>query len=216
MQKRRECQFTIGRAYPPECFTGYSALVEQRSGPPEEDVLRVGRTKSREGNGPATLAKPTTRFIRKSIKENYALGRVVAVIEILSPGNKDSRRAIEGFVEKAVDFLENGIHLFLIDMFPPSPRDPFGIHKLVWDQYVEEDFLPAGKDRVLASYENGADERTEFVEVIGVGEVLPDMSLFLAESVHVFVPLEWTYLAAWNASPEDMQIAVETGVMPKP
>ncbi len=58
--------------------------------------------------------------------------------------------------------------------------------------------------------------RGYYVEAIGVGDVLPDMPLFLAYSWHVPVPLESTYQATWNASPEDYRVAVETGVMPEP
>ena len=42
------------------------------------------------------------------------------------------------------------------------------------------------------------------------------MPLFLANSWHVPVPLEPTYQATWDASPEDYRTAVETGVMPEP
>jgi hypothetical protein len=41
------------------------------------------------------------------------------------------------------------------------------------------------------------------------------MPLFLANEWHVPVPLESTYCASWDASPEDFRIAVETGVLPE-
>ena len=43
---------------------------------------------------------------------------------------------------------------------------------------------------------------------------MPDMALFLASGIHVRVPLEATYAAAWDASPEELRRAVETGVLP--
>jgi hypothetical protein len=67
----------------------------------------------------------------------------------------------------------------------------------------------------LASYETGG-VRAYYVEPIGVGDILPEMPLFLANSWHVPVPLESTYQATWDASPEDYRVAVETGVMPEP
>ncbi len=152
---------------------GVAALVEQRTGRREPDVLAI----ERRGNPPrpgfgsaggvATMEPPTTRFVSRTTKEIYAaranrivikhhLGRTIAVIEIVSPGNKDSRAALRDFVEKTIDFLRAGIHVLIIDLFPPTPRDPFGIHKVIWDEIEEEDFtLPEGKDRVLASYETG-------------------------------------------------------------
>ena len=56
----------------------------------------------------------------------HQLGPVVAVIEVVSPGNKDSRHAIRAFTAKAIEFLRSGISLVLVDLFPPTPRDPAG------------------------------------------------------------------------------------------
>ncbi len=43
--------------------------------------------------------------------------------------------------------------MLVIDLFPPSKRDPQGIHKLIWDEFQEEDLeLPADKRLTLAAY----------------------------------------------------------------
>jgi len=210
--------------------TGTVALVEQKSGPLESDVLAIESRRRRNtddvGGSVTTVEPPRTQIVRRTAKEFYAgkanrivirhhLGRIVAVIEIVSPGNKDSRAAIRDFVEKTIDFLRTGVRVLVIDLFPPTPRDPFGIHKLIWDEIEEEDFaFPPGKDRILASYQTGA-ERVAYVEPIAIGDQLRDMPLFLANDYHVDVPLESTYLATWNASPEEFRIAVETGVLPE-
>jgi hypothetical protein len=209
---------------------GVAALIEQRTGPVESDVLAIEsrrRPRSRAGgNGPvATMEPPKTGIVRRTTNEIYAvranrivvkhhLGRTIAVIEIVSPGNKDSRAALRDFVDKTLEFLKGGIHVLVIDLFPPSPRDPLGIHKAIWDEIVEEDFaLQPGKDRVLASYETGG-VRAAYVELVGVGDELPEMPLYLMNDFYVKVPLEPTYQATWDASPEEMRIAVETGVLP--
>jgi hypothetical protein len=212
---------------------GVSALVEQRFGAWEADVLTVearGKPKrpgTRNGATAKTLDRPATRFVRRSSNEIYAgranrivvkhhLGRIVAIIEILSPGNKSSKAAVRDFVEKTLDYLKSGVHVLLVDLFPPTPRDPRGMHKLIWDEFLEEEFVfPKGKDRILASYEIGRTERTAFVEAIAVGDAVPEMPLFLATGVHVGVPLESTYCAAWDAIPDEMRTAVETGVLPE-
>jgi hypothetical protein len=209
-----------------------SALVEQRVSPFEADVLTVEdqrkSPRSRSGNGKSTqtLERPITKIVRKTNAEVYGdranrivvkhhLGRTVAVIEIMSPGNKHSKLAMREFVEKTLDYLTSGIHVLIVDLFPPTPRDPFGIHKLIWDEFEEEEFVfPKGKDRILVSYEMGSLERSAFVEPVAVGDTLPDMALFLAPGLHVYVPLESTYLAAWNASPEALREAVTTGILP--
>ncbi len=67
----------------------------------------------------------------------------------------------------------------------------------------------------MVSYESGR-ENVAYIEPLAVGDTMPDMRLFLAASFHIPVPLEATYNAAWEASPEEMRIAVETGVLPDP
>jgi hypothetical protein len=208
---------------------GLSALVEQRAGAREPDAVeRRGNgqlAESVEGPSLATLERPTAKIVQRTSKVVFAgranrivvrhhLGRIVAVIEIVSPGNKDGRSALRDFVEKIMDLLKNGVHVLIIDLFPPSVRDPFGIHKLIWDEIEEEEFVfPKGKDRILVSYESGR-ENVAYIEPLAVGDIMPDMRLFLAPSFHVPVPLEATYDAAWEAIPEEMRIAVETGVLP--
>ncbi|WP_169978195.1 DUF4058 family protein [Tautonia rosea] len=50
--------------------------------------------------------------------------RVVAMIELVSPGTKSSRYAIDAFVRKVRDALHAGIHLLIVDLFPPAPATP--------------------------------------------------------------------------------------------
>jgi hypothetical protein len=224
-----EIAATLNRGRLPK---GVAALVEQRSGPKGSDVLAIesrGRAQSGfdDDSGIATMTAPVTRFVSRTTKQIYAtranlvvlkhhLGRTIAVIEIVSPGNKDSRAALRDFVDKTIQFLRAGIHVLAIDLFPPTTRDPLGIHKVIWDEIEEKDFaLPPGKDRILASYETGGVQAC-YVEAVGVGDILPDMPLFLANNWHVPVPLESTYQATWNACPEELRLAVETGVMPEP
>jgi len=91
-------------------------------------------------------------------------------------------------VDKTIALLRAGIHVVIIDLFPPTERDPFGIHKAIWDEIEEEDFVfPAGKDRILVSYETGG-VRAAYVEPVGVGDALPDMPLFLTNDLHVMTP----------------------------
>jgi len=212
---------------------GISALVEQRSGPLESDVLAIeSRNRSAQwepdtAGNVVTQQPPVTRIVRRTSKEIYAgranrivvrhhLGQILAIIEIVSPGNKDSRVALSDFVDKTVQFLRQRIHILIIDPFPPTARDPLGIHKAIWDQVEDEPFeFPAGKDRILVSYQAG-DERAAYIEPIAVGDFLPDMPLFLTEIRHVPVPLESTYQATWDATPEELRRAVESGVLPQP
>jgi len=125
----------------------------------------------------------------------------VAIIEIVSPGNKSSRNAIRTFVEKAADILNQGVHLVVADLFPPTPRDPQGIHKLIWDEFddVPFDFLP-DKPLTVASYVGG-DSPMAYVESVGVGDRLPAIPLFLTQDDWVPCPLGPTYDQAWAVFP---------------
>ena len=182
----------------PEDFT---AMQEQVTGRPIPDVVTL-----------QTRDKPTAKIVATFDARIYARrkdrvvirhgrGRVVAILEIVSPGNKDSRNAIRSFVEKSADILNQGIHLMVVDLFPPTPRDPEGIHAAILDEYghVPFAFDPA-KPLTVASYEAG-DLPTAYVDPLAVGDLLPSSPLFLTEDFHVPVPLEATYMEAWTVYP---------------
>jgi hypothetical protein len=106
-----------GGGLPPE----FVALAEQVTGRPIPDVVTLQARSRAERTGGIALAPappPSARVIQKLDRINYARradrvvirhgrGRVVAIIEIVSPGNKDSRHAIRSFVEKAASTRES-------------------------------------------------------------------------------------------------------------
>jgi hypothetical protein len=205
---------------------GYYALAEQVTASPIPDVVTLkmaSRPAHDEGRYPAGIATaaavPQTRFVIKAEADLYASkanrltirdpsGVVVAVIEIVSPGNKSSRLALRKFVEKAVAFLRDGVHLLIVDLIPPTARDPQGIHKAIWDEIGDEPFsLPPDKRLTLASYSAGL-EMIAYVEPVGVGDVLPDMPLFLEPDRYVPVRLESTYQATWDVCPAPLRDAL--------
>jgi hypothetical protein len=202
-----------GGLLPPDYF----ALAEQKTGGPEPDVVTL-KLPAKPGAGGQPVgtavvdAPPKVRFQTESEAANYARradrltvrnedGDVVAIIEIVSPGNKDSRHAIRQFTRKAVQFLRAGIHLLIVDLFPPSPRDPQGIHKAIWDRIRDEPFeLPPDKPLTVAAYSAGTATRA-YVEPVAVGDALPDMPIFLTPDRYVPCPLEATYQTAWGVFP---------------
>src|SRR5205814_7540928 len=100
------------------------------------------------------------RYARKAnrITIHHPDGDVVAVIEIVSPGNKDSRHAARAFARKAAALLFHGLHLLVVDLFPPNPRNPQGVHKLIWDRIKDDPFaLPPDKPLTLAAYSAGTE-----------------------------------------------------------
>jgi hypothetical protein len=149
----------------------------------------------------------------------HHLGEVVCAIEVVSPGNKAGRMAVREFVVKAVDFLKRGISLLVVDPFPPGPHDPQTLHKLIWDEFDEgvPFGLPPDEPLLLASYRAAAPlvEFTPeaFIEPLRVGAALPDMPAWLDTDLYVNVPLESTYLMAWNVCPADFRYFVEHGTL---
>jgi hypothetical protein len=209
---------------------GYSALVEQHAGGLVPDVLALERRSRPDPVGGVLTATPPKTSLVKQAKAvlaaranriviRHRLGEVVCVLEIVSPGNKSGRAALRAFVDKTIDFLRQGIHVLVMDILPPTSRDPQGIHKAIWDEIEEEPFeLPPGKPLTLAAYVAGdlltGTETTAYIELIGMGDILPDMPAYLDRSGHVPVPLEATYQVAWSNCPTDLRELVETGKLP--
>src|SRR5262249_23767576 len=118
--------------------------------------------------------------------------QVVAMVEIVSPGNKNNLNGLNAFVQKAREALAAGIHLLLVDLFPPSPRDRQGIHRAVWGEDCGADFaLPEDKPLTCVAYVGGPGAEA-FIEPVAVADPLPSMPLFLTPDVYVSVPLEAT------------------------
>jgi hypothetical protein len=207
---------------------GYFALVDQRAIGLIPDVLALKRADAvatprqpDERTAAKTVSPPKTRFVsQQTDREVYArranrvavrnsLGELAALIEIVSPGNKDSRRAIGAFVEKTVEFISNGVNMLHIDLFPPTPRDPQGIHKLIWDEFHEDQFeLPPNKPLTLAAYA-AHPPVTAFVEPVAVGDALASLPLYLEPDLFVLAPLEETYQRTWDRCPREMKDLVK-------
>jgi hypothetical protein len=213
----------------------YFALIEQRIHGPIPDVLALelfpgpdGPPIAEGGLAVATLP-PQTHLVQRTEAEIYAgkanritvrhrHGKVVAVIEIVSPGNKASRAEFRAFIEKSADLIREGVHLLLIDLFPPGKRDPQGIHQALWDQFAEEEpAQPRERPLTLASYDAGP-MRVAYVNFVAVGDPLPDTPLFFRPEVYVFAPLEATYQETWRRFPAALKGLLEGPVQepPKP
>jgi hypothetical protein len=128
--------------------------------------------------------------------------RIVALLEIVSPGNKSRRTALEAFVNKAVAALQHGYHLLVVDLHPPTRYAPDCIHGAIWweiDGQVCE--TPPDRPLTLVAY-SASVPPTAYVQPVGVGDPLPGMPLFLTPDRYIDVPLEATYAAAWHGMPQ--------------
>lgn len=202
---------------------GYYALAEQHAGRRITHVLTLQANASSTdlpplppATGGTLLADAPPRVRRRrSIKQDLIARRrslairhvrghrLVALLEIVSPANKDRAEHVEEFADKAESTLRFGVHLVLLDLFPPSRHDPHGMHGVIQQrlsEFEEAYDLPADEPLTLASYAAGP--RVDvFLEHLAVGALLPDMPLFLHSDRYVDVPLEATYQEAYRGLP---------------
>lgn len=201
----------------------FYALPEQQAAGFGPDVLTLQGSENRRDHGGIATApvRPQTKFTAESDKEFYVRKKssivvrhvsgdnIVAMIEIVSPGNKGSKQALRAFLEKVYELLEHRIHLLIVDPFPPSKRDPKGLHFAIWEAIEDDPFdPPAGKPLTLVSYECDLTTRA-YIEPVAVGDCLPDMPLFLQPNFHVMIPLESTYTESWSVLPKRWRAVLE-------
>ncbi len=197
---------------------GYYALAEQYAAGFGPDILTLqGDAEERPNSdqGPMSangktcllLAPPRIRLTAETDMEFYRRkqntvtvrqisgDRVVAVVEVMSRSNKETRHSLRSFIEETAEFLDNHVHLLILDLFPPGKHDPSGIHGAIWEDITDQEYaLPADKPLTLAAYESALAVRA-YVEQTTVGAELPEMPLYLEPGGHVDVPLEATYQA---------------------
>ena len=200
---------------------GYYALGEQHAGRFVTDVLTLhaGRPDGEppppppSGGGVAVAEAPpqvrrkltgseTYRQRRRTLAVRHVSGhRLIALLEIVSPANKDRPESVEQFVAKAVETLDLGVHLLLLDLHTPGRHDPRGMHGAVWNQLNDVPYdLPPEEPLTAASYAAGPPVEA-YLEHLALGAALPDMPLFLRSDRYVPVPLEATYQAAYRGMP---------------
>jgi hypothetical protein len=216
---------------------GYYALAEQVATQVIPDVLTLqdlsdsaggpsGRVGSKAGDnggvGVAVATAPPRVTLSDSVTEAMLLAarqrrlvirhttgdRIVAILEIVSTGNKEGRGMLQTFVDKAIGALNEGYHLMLIDLFPPGPFDPKGMHGAVWERLGGTYTPPPDKPLTLSAYVS-AGAVTCYVEPTAVGAKLIDMPLFLDPGHYVNVPLESTYLGAYEGVPRRWKQVIE-------
>ncbi len=216
------CDALNGGGLPPSHF----AMLERSPRAHIPDVLDLRLSDADiepSGTNPAlevATVPPQARVVQSTERGNYAKkadrvtvrhrhGQIVAVVEIVSPGNKGSNSELRAFVEKTADLIQQGVHVLVIDLLPPTRRDSQGIHKAIWDEFEDEEYSsPSDEPLTVAAYSAGV-IKTAYVEPFGVGDDLPVMPLFLEPELYVPVPLEDTYRTSWNFFPAALKGLLE-------
>jgi hypothetical protein len=199
----------------------YYALAEQHAGRMVADVLTLHASRPNgeppslppDSGGLALAEAPpkvrrrltgveTYRQRRRTLAIRHVSGhRLAALLEIVSPANKDRLESVEEFVAKAVEALDLGIHVLLVDLLPPGRHDPRGMHGAVWNEFDEGPYdLPIEEPLTVASYTAGPPVEA-YLEHFAVDGALPDMPIFLRSDRYIPVPLESCYQSAYRGVP---------------
>ena len=186
-------------------------LTLQKAGQGPETEASLAGTATLTESPPVVHARTTiardsyARMQRSVVIRHTSDDRIVAMIEILSAGNKSSRHALRSFLDKAVAALDVGVHLLLIDVHPPGPRDPHGIHGALLNEISAQSYALGSERPLTAVAYIGGTVVEAFVEHFAVGEPIPQMPLFLTRENYVRLPLESAYMAAWDDVPPQYQ-----------
>ncbi len=204
---------------------GYDALAEQhvRGRVPDVLTFHVSGPISdpppipSPGNRGIALADSPPRVRRRLVADESASYRsrqrtltirstsghqVVALLEIVSPGNKDRAASVSDFVDKVVSVLNRGIHVLVVDLFRPGKHDPGGMHSQIWSSYAFDGYDPPPEQPLTLSSYVANDDIEAYVEHLALGEPLAEMPLFLNDETYIYVPLETTYLSAFRDMPD--------------
>lgn len=210
---------TLNRRLP----AGFYAMAEQRTSLYGPDVLVLTATPRPTptphpvgGNGVAVAEPRTARRLAsralpttgRALTVRHATGnRLVAVIEVVSPANKDRPEHAGDFAGKVAGLVRNGIHVVVIDILPPGRHDPGGLHALIWaglDDEPEPTAPPPDRPLTFAGYR--ADVRpVAYLEYGAVGQPLPLVPLYLDGPAFIEVPLEETYLTNYTELPAELK-----------
>jgi hypothetical protein len=208
----------------------YYAMAEQHTSLRVPDIITLhapdiltGRPPL-TGNGGVALIEAPPRISRRLVADaelsytamrrtlvvrHISGHRLVAMIEIVSPGNKDRESSVAQLAEKIEMALRTGVHVLLVDLFRPGKHDPQGIHGAAWRAFDAQEYdLPRDRPLTLASYLAGQIPEA-LLEHVRFGEELPEMPLFIEYLAHIRVPLEPTYSAAYHGMPEYYRAILE-------
>ncbi|MBA4067512.1 MAG: DUF4058 domain-containing protein [Isosphaera sp.] len=180
---------------------GASPLVAVGAVPVKPDV-EVTNGAPRPAPVPARAAapQPDAEVAVATLEEDTAVqverdGRLVAVVELVSPRNKDRPTAREQYAARYLSYLRAGVHTLLVD----AHRRPLGFSfpQLIAASLGQE--LPAPAAPSAVSYRVGGPAATGgrmlavWRQPLAVGDPLPPMPLALTADEAVMVDLESTY-----------------------
>ncbi len=135
---------------PSDCYALVEQLAGQTNGGTDSPRVRVSGRSDED-----IYARKQRTIVVRHISDD----RVLALVEVLSPGNKSSRDALRACLDKAVSSLGRGCQFLLVDLFPPGRLDPQGIHGALLREFADQSTfsLPPEKPLAVAAYTGGVE-----------------------------------------------------------
>ena len=205
---------------------GYYAATESVAGEYRPDLLALRERGSEAAGGPAGgtavavappqvadrreyrgVARNRVRRRHLAVRRNDG-DRLVALVELVSASSKDRVASVAQFAGKVVSAVEAGVHVLVVDLHPPTARDPDGIPGEIGAEWGEDYSLDPATPLTAASYV-ADDPPVAYIQPFAVGDELPDMPLFLDPGHYVTVPLGATYTENFTKFPARLSQALE-------
>jgi hypothetical protein len=182
---------------------GFYALTDTRVDIFAPDLVAVRRGRAGASGGLATLPTADRRTVvtvsrlprQRHLKVYDQNDKVVAVVEIVSPANKDRRASVADFANKTAAFLTSGVNVVVADILPPTKAAPNGMHPPLMTALavrMKVDRPPADRPLTVAAYQAGRTVQAHLYYT-AVGRPIPTAPLFLDAERFVLLPLEETY-----------------------
>jgi Protein of unknown function (DUF4058) len=206
----------LDRTLPPRYFAEVQIHLGSRI---EADVaefesasLAVAANGSAGGVGVQTWAPPAPPLVMPAVfpddfeiqlRDNEDDARLVAVIELISPGNKDRSETRRAFAAKCAAYLQRGIGLIIVDIVTSRAGN---LHNdLIQTLGQDSAFLLAAAPALYAvAYHPTRRNEVNLIEMwpsdLGVGANLPLLPLSLRGSGFIPLDLEATYTDARQRS----------------
>lgn len=189
---------------------GYMAVAERSFGPYIVDVAFKEDGEEEKIFPPPSEISPTLvieapvfTLIGKQISiYDQKNSQIVAVIELVSPGNKDAHEKVDLFVEKSVNYLAAGVHYSLIDILSPTKFVDNFAKKILFA--IKGGEILTEKSLYAAAFQCITPAIQLYYREFEVGENLPEIPIFLTSDYFVLLDLKETYSDTMEDLPESV------------
>ncbi len=201
----------LARQLPPRCYVephihlGIQVEADIANFESETAETREGGTSNGIAMAVAAPPQPPQTFaidfpaqdlFEVRVYDEESGSRLVAVIELVSPGNKDRPEARHAFTIKCASYLQERVALIVVDIVTNRQADMYA--QLLELLLLTDADRGAGEMHLhTAAYrttkENDSWRMDVWPERLTVGAVLPAMPLFLASNYSLMVDLEAAY-----------------------